>query len=143
MSGQEKVTRSRGKGLIAVLIIVLVAAAAFGYYQFGYLASTAPRKVVEITIEIQELDHETHRFSPDTVNVPLGALVKLTVINRDEHNHGLTIPELGINTGLVAPDGGSVTIEFVAEKAGSFQFFCSIPGCVPDHDKMIGTFNVA
>jgi hypothetical protein len=74
MSVQEKTKGSRSKGLIAVLAVVLVAAAAFGYYQFGYLASTAPRQVAEITIEIMELDHETHRFSPDMVNVPLGAL---------------------------------------------------------------------
>ena len=53
--------------------------------------------------------------------------------------HGFAIPEFGINENL-AP-GKSVDIEFTADMAGSYSFFCSVY-CGSGHTSMRGTLIV-
>lgn len=61
-----------------------------------------------------------------TVNV--GDRVRLTVINGDPMLHDLTIDELGASTGQLTEDEETVTIEFVADQPGVFNYYCSVPG---------------
>lgn len=73
-------------------------------------------------------------FEPDTIEVNKGDKVRLIVTSTDVA-HGITIPQYGINEKL-AP-GKPVTIEFMADREGTFEAFCSV-FCGAGHQKMKG-----
>ena len=66
----------------------------------------------------------------DTVNL---------VISSVDVNHGLGIPQFGVSQQLTA--GSTSTVTFVADKAGSYTFFCNV-ACGSGHGGMRGTLVV-
>lgn len=75
----------------------------------------------EITVAMTELE-----FDPATLEVTVGEPVNLTVINRGETFHDLTIRELDVQIGV---DGGqSVTSGLEFDDPGEFPYHCSVPG---------------
>ena len=91
---------------------------------------------------------ELHRWSPNTIVVNKGDTVVLKVTNPRGNYHSFSIPEFGVSTSMLDPRGGTETIEFVADKAGTFTFSCEVPynpdkqWCDPDHAMMTGTLIV-
>ncbi len=75
------------------------------------------------------------KFFPQTVTVLRSDGIKLVLNNTDEMPHGFAIDAYGINK--VVRAGETITIEFVADKAGVFDFYCSVP-CGPGHSQMTG-----
>lgn len=73
-------------------------------------------------------------FEPSTITVNKGDKVRLTLINSDT-SHGIAISEFGVNA--VAGAGQQKTVEFVADKEGTFSFFCSVY-CGDGHPEMSG-----
>ena len=76
-------------------------------------------------------------FSPNTITVNQGDTVILNIESIDVE-HGFAIDEYGINENL--QPGKTVEIEFVADKKGAFEYYCS----VGEHRKMgmVGTLTV-
>ena len=74
------------------------------------------------------------QFEPSTIEVNKGDRVKLIVTSVDVP-HGFSIPEYGINERL--NPGTPVTIEFKADKVGTFTAFCSV-FCGSGHSGMKG-----
>ena len=74
------------------------------------------------------------QFEPSTIEVNKGDRVRLVVTSIDVP-HGIAIPEYGINERL--NPGTPVTIEFTAEKEGTFTTFCSV-FCGSGHSNMKG-----
>ena len=66
-------------------------------------------------------------MNPELV-VNLGDTVRITVINGDPTLHDLKIDEFGVYTGEMVEDEQTVTVEFVADQPGNFDYYCSIPG---------------
>ena len=64
-------------------------------------------------------------FEPATITVAKGETVKLTVTSTGG-SHTFTIDELGIN--IAVGSGQTTTKEFTVEKAGTFSFYCAVPG---------------
>ncbi len=64
-------------------------------------------------------------FEPSTITVAEGQTVKLTLTSKDAP-HTFTIDELGIN--IAVGSGQTATEEFTVEKAGTFSFYCAVPG---------------
>lgn len=58
----------------------------------------------------------------------VGDIVRITVINGDPVLHDMVIDEFGVATGNLIAAEESVTVEFVADRAGEFAYYCSIPG---------------
>ena len=91
---------------------------------------------------------ELHRWSPNTIVVNKGDTVVLKVTNPRGNYHSFSIPEFGVSTSMLDPRGGTETVEFVADKAGTFTFSCEVPynpdqqWCDPDHAMMTGTLIV-
>ncbi len=103
--------------------------------------SSAP--ATEVTVE--ETDF---LFSPDTITVPLGKPVTLTITNGGVVEHDFGIQQIGVSDvsmgheeGMshdmgameldlhVATQPNSVsTITFTPTEAGEYEFFCSVPG---------------
>jgi len=75
-----------------------------------------------------------YEFTPNVITVKKGELVKL-IITALDRDHGFKLKEYGIDQKLVK--GAPTTIEFTADKAGSFEFKCS-NFCGFGHGKMKG-----
>ena len=62
-------------------------------------------------------------FSPNPIVVKKGEKVRLRIKSVDV-THGFALPDFGINE--VLNPGQEITIEFKADKQGTFEFFCSV-----------------
>lgn len=65
-------------------------------------------------------------FRPKEIRVRAGQPVNLTVVNRGALEHDLTLPTLGIHA--VARPGARTSVGIAAAKAGTYEFYCSVPG---------------
>jgi len=73
-------------------------------------------------------------FSPNPIVVNLGDDVRL-IMKSNDVTHGFLLPEFEINELL--PPGRPKTIQFVADKQGTFKFLCSV-SCGSGHGGMNG-----
>ena len=73
-------------------------------------------------------------FDPNPVIVNEGERIKLVVTSTDV-THGISIAEFGVNVQLFP--GRPSIIDFTADKAGTFIFYCSVP-CGAGHRSMRG-----
>jgi len=77
-------------------------------------------------------------FIPSTIEVNEGDTVKINIKSVDVA-HGIAIPEFGVSEKFGA--GESISFEFVADKAGTYPFFCNV-FCGEGHRDMTGTLIV-
>ena len=75
-----------------------------------------------------------YNFTPNVINVKQGDRVKL-VITAQDREHGFKLAVFRIDRRL--PKGEAVTVEFTADRAGTFPFECSV-FCGLGHKKMKG-----
>jgi len=73
-------------------------------------------------------------FIPGTIEVNQGDRVILHLESIDTF-HGIALPDFNVNAQL--PPGEIIDIEFIADKQGTFNFFCSVP-CGSGHKSMGG-----
>ncbi len=78
-------------------------------------------------------------FVPKTIEVNEGDRVKL-IIQSTDVEHGIFIQEYNINEKITP--GKTTTIEFTADKKGTFAFSCSV-FCGIDHGNMKGNLIVS
>ena len=71
-------------------------------------------------------------FSPNKLTVNLGDTVKIIFKNSGSYSHNLGIDQFNLATKTISP-GETDTIQFVADKAGTFEYSCSV-----DHHKEMG-----
>jgi nitrosocyanin len=81
--------------------------------------TTEPQPVKEFTVSGQNFS-----FAPKSLAVKKGDKVKISFKNTNG-NHNFIIDEFKVNTGMVA-SGSQKTVEFTADKTGSFQYYCSV-----------------
>lgn len=67
------------------------------------------------------------QVNPD-LRVPEGAVVAITLTNADGAMHDIAVPEFGAQSDQVIGEGAATTIVFRANKGGSFEYLCTIPG---------------
>ena len=75
-----------------------------------------------------------YQFDPSVITVKKGEVVRL-IITALDRKHGFQLKEFGIDQVLLK--GEPTTIEFTADKAGTFEFKCSV-FCGFGHGKMKG-----
>ena len=95
-----------------------------------------PLATNEQLIELKEFNITAKQFGfePDIITVNKGNAVKLKITSIDV-THGFSINEYNIRETL--EPGKTITVEFVADKSGTFQFFCSVY-CGIKHAEMRG-----
>ena len=71
---------------------------------------------------------EIDGVSNPTLVVNPGDVVKITVINGQATEHDLTIDEFGVFTGSLTEQDQEGAITFVADKEGTFNYYCKVPG---------------
>lgn len=79
-----------------------------------------------------------YKFEPDPIVVRLGEKVRLVVTSTDVA-HGIVIQEFNVK--LSIPAGKTERIEFIADKQGEFQAYCSVY-CGSGHGRMRASFIV-
>ncbi len=136
------------KGLIVVLVaIVVVAVVGFlifnksgGSSNSANLESTNPTVGGSNTqasggnspTKIINLDAQRFQYTPNTITVKKGDIVKI-VMNNIDTTHGIAIPDFGVS--------GVDSVQFTADKAGTFEFHCPTM-CGSGHKEMTGTLIV-
>jgi nitrite reductase (NO-forming) len=65
-----------------------------------------------------------------TLNVPVGAVVQINLVNGDGATHDLTVADFGVKSNQINDKGASTAIVFRATKKGVFDYICSLPGHV-------------
>ena len=91
------------------------------------------------TLKTFEVTAERFRFWPSEIEVNQGDTVRLTIRAVDVP-HGFAIADLGIDE-RVDPGGDPITVEFVADAPGRYQFTCSV-FCGNGHADMRGVLTV-
>ncbi|MFN7991724.1 MAG: cupredoxin domain-containing protein [Candidatus Micrarchaeia archaeon] len=119
-----------------LLIMILVA----GLLLFGCSGAptkpvngTSSGKTVEINMTVKQFG-----YSPSVINVQKGDHVKLTITSLDVA-HGFSLPDFNVNAQI--PAGKTAVVEFDADKAGTFEFRCSV-FCGSGHGDVKGTLIV-
>ena len=102
-------------------------------------AGESTKKIEEVAATISnlvEIDMIAKKFEfvPSTITVKQGQKVKLSIKSIDVA-HGFGLPDYKIIERL--DPGQTVTVEFTADKKGTFTFFCSV-SCGSDHGAMKG-----
>ena len=90
-------------------------------------AEATPERVVQITAK--KFD-----FAPPAIELKLGVPVVLELRSLDR-KHGFTVPDLKVDTQIDA--GGVTRVRIVPDKAGTFEFHCSV-FCGSGHEEMSG-----
>ncbi|HLC73480.1 MAG TPA: cupredoxin domain-containing protein [Candidatus Nanoarchaeia archaeon] len=85
----------------------------------------------EVTINMKARKWE---FEPSTITVKKGDKVKLLITGEDV-KHGFKLTDFNINEDI--EPGKTTTIEFTADKIGTFSFMCSV-FCGSGHSDMEG-----
>jgi cytochrome c oxidase subunit 2 len=144
---REKITTKSVLFLALVAIAAVLALSACGSKNNNDSASSSPSaspsasatasasapaaggQTDEITITATNFQYDKQE-----IKVHKGDTVKITLKN-DSGNHGFQIKDYNVNI------KGGETATFVADKAGSFDYNCSIQ-CGSGHDNMTGTLTV-
>jgi cytochrome c oxidase subunit 2 len=116
------------KKLISLLPLLVVATA--------LLAQEPPPE--EPAVREIRMTAKKYEYNPSAIQVRQGERVRL-IIKALDRKHGFQIKKFGIKTEL--EKGEETVVEFVADKAGTFQFKCS-KWCGFGHGRMRGTLVV-
>ncbi len=135
-----------------VLLTLVVVPASAWWYERVHLPSKYPKDAKVFTIwysgdqgmtlnRITAYNYWLKRMTRlEEIRVEKGDRVILRLISSDVY-HGFALPDFGINEVLVRP-GELSQVDFVADKVGSFLFYCTIR-CGLIHQDMKGKLTVA
>jgi cytochrome c oxidase subunit II len=113
--------------LVALGILAVAGCSSASKLDPQQIPAGAPMRTIEMTAKRYE-------FSPNPIQVKAGTHVILHVKSLDS-THGLAIPAYGVDVEL--PPDKVITVEFYAERPGTFPFSCS-KFCGPGHWGMKG-----
>ena len=116
---------SRTRTLLAITLISAVLAACAGP-SAAAPASTKPASGPQ-AVEVKTTD--ALRFDPATITVKKGTPVRVTLTNNTVVEHDWVVDNLdGKKVQIHAAPKASATVDFTPTAAGSYEFYCSIPG---------------
>lgn len=89
-------------------------------------AETASSATPEASPTIKEftVTGKNYSFAPESLSVKKGDTVRLTFVN-EVGNHDLRIDEFGVKTKIIKA-GEKDTVEFIVDKVGTFEYYCSV-----------------
>ena len=110
------------------IIIVIVLALIIGggaFYRANFVEDIGEIIATGVERNITIIVHEnTWRFEPENIEVDQGDRLILTIVNRDEYDHGFAIDAYGISQRM--PALSTIQINFVATRPGDFPYYCSV-----------------
>ena len=115
---------------MVVGLVVALALSACG----GGGGSTGPEPL-DVTLKADN----TFAYDVTTLNAKVGQTVNVTLENSGALEHTFLIDELSVNSGTVA-GGQSGTVTFTPSTAGTYTYYCNVPG--HKEGGMVGTLTV-
>jgi len=103
---------------------------------------TPPSNPAPAVGTVKELKIEAYKFGfriMNDVQINKGDTVRLSVTSTDGI-HGFAMPDFNVDISPIGL-GETKTAEFVADKSGTFTYFCNVP-CGPGHSSMRGALIV-
>jgi len=89
-------------------------------------SETSDSMMTEGTVKEFIIESKGLNFMPNEIKVKVGDTVKITYKNT-LGKHDWTLDEFNAKTQMLDA-GQEETVEFVADKAGTFEFYCSVAG---------------
>ena len=128
----------KGNNGLVIGIVVLLIVGAGAYFIFGTKKqsnqeqSTNSTPISTISPEISQnpglktftVDGSNFAFIPSSITVNKGDSVKITFKDTDGR-HNLILNGYNLSTDIIGP-GKTDTIEFTADKTGTFEYYCSV-----------------
>ncbi len=111
--------------LIAIIVVGFTIVKTFSFSSTGNVVKTDASSVKEFSIEsfTEVIDGKYYpQFSPNELIVNKGDLVRIKITNI-KGTHDFKIDEFGVYT--ETPLNEEMIIEFVADKIGSFEYYCT------------------
>lgn len=144
---QEDSTPQKAKNMTPVILAVIVILVLIGgYVGYKMMKSTSSQKEkmetktqesgesvkntrtssesAKIQVRTIEVTGANYSFSPSTLVIRKGVKVNITFKNSGGM-HSFVVDELNIKTKVIK-DGEQETVSFTPEKAGTFEFYCSV-----------------
>ncbi len=118
---------------LVLAILVGVPAAVFSYQAVRTRAGEA-REIFVVARTV-----ERGGWSPARIVVKRGQTVRLRILAEDV-THGFQLLHFGVDAGAIKT-GTTKVVEFTADRAGEFPFYCSVR-CSPLHMALMGTLVV-
>ena len=87
-------------------------------------SSAATTAAATSDVKIVNVEAGSFYFKPNEIRVKKGEKVKIVMTSKDMM-HDFTIDELGVKLPITKA-GTTNSVEFVATKAGTFEFYCSV-----------------
>lgn len=124
---------------IGILVLALVVIVGYALFPKASAPAPEPEAVVSENQNEEQADSTTEAtgtvrefvveggmmyFSPNELEVSAGDTVRIVYKNKDGR-HDWVIDEFDARTTILGP-GEEQTIEFVADRAGTFEFYCSV-----------------
>lgn len=75
-------------------------------------------------VQVIEVEAGSFYFKPSTITVKKGSQVKI-VLNNKDGIHDFVLEEFNVKTPQITA-GKTAEVEFTADKAGSFEYYCSV-----------------
>lgn len=139
------------KGSVVIIVVVLIVILLIGGVIAYFLTQSQNKTMLPGTVndsssnatkaieeeaeaDIAELDDlavvnvsaKNYAYTPQEIRVLEGETVKI-VLDVTEGTHDLVIDEFNVRTDVINA-GSQSEVTFVADKAGEFEFYCSLPG---------------
>ena len=128
--GGIKKVKHLPKKLIIIIVILLV----FSIVIFVNLNNRNSKDVWNGNVVEVEIKASNWKFEPNLVEVNFGDKVELHM-ESIEGTNGIVLPQFKVSETLVL--GEDIHVEFIADKKGTFSFYCSVP-CGSGHSGMNG-----
>jgi heme/copper-type cytochrome/quinol oxidase subunit 2 len=87
-----------------------------------FLSAARAPQVQRLLVQIH-MTARKYTFDPDVITVKQGDHVQL-IVTATDRDHGIAIPAFGVKQYL--KKGVPTTVSFIASKAGTFPFHCSV-----------------
>lgn len=108
---------------ISIVLVLIIGAGAF--YRANFVPDIEKAVVTGVDRELTIVVFQnTWKFEPEEIEVNQGDRIILTVVNRDEYDHGFAIDAYGISQRM--PALGTIIVEFIATRPGEFPYYCSV-----------------
>jgi len=133
------------KSIIWIIVILAIVVVGFMFYKTNYDQNTTPTENEEVSNQMPapgregvdemvvgdeagvksfDITGQNFEFSAKEIRVKQGDTVRINFSSASGF-HDLKIDEFNVATKQLQ-DGGSDSVEFVADKAGTFEYYCSV-----------------
>ncbi len=143
---------SNNKSMVGIVVAIIVLLAAAGFFFINSKGkettnTSAPQVEADNeqvsasptgTVKEFTVDGSNYEFSPTKIEVNKGDTVKIT-FKDDDGMHNLVVDGYNVKTNIIK-GGSQDTIQFVADKTGTFEYYCSVAN--HKEEGMVGSFIV-